>query len=111
MEIPLGLRWFRFDAQRGFLLNGKRLQLQGTTWHQSYPGLGNALPNSRHVNDVEMMCEMGVNFFRTSHYPHDPAVMDACDRLGMLVLEELFIGEEVEDTPEYLLSRPRRRKK
>jgi beta-galactosidase len=103
VEIPLGLRWFRFDAQRGFFLNGKRLQLQGTTWHQSYPGLGNALPNSRHVKDMEMIREMAVNFFLTSHYPHDPAVMDACDRLGMLVLEELFIGEEVEDTPEYLV--------
>jgi hypothetical protein len=102
VEIPLGLRWFHFDARQGFFLNGERLQLQGTTWHQSYPGLGNALPNSRHVMDMEIIREMGVNFFRTSHYPHDPAVMDACDRLGMLVLEELFIGEEVEDTPEYI---------
>jgi len=102
LDIPLGLRWFHFDARQGFFLNGERLQLQGTTWHQSYPGLGNALPNSRHVKDMEITRAMGVNFFRTSHYPHDPAVMDACDRLGMLVLNELFIGEEIEDTPEYI---------
>jgi len=101
LEIPLGLRWFSFDADRGFFLNGKRLQLQGTTWHQSYPGMGDALPNSRHALDMLGIREMGCNFFRTSHYPHDPAVIEACDRLGILVLEELFVGEEVENTPEY----------
>ena len=102
MEIPLGLRWFSFDADKGFFLNDKRLQLQGTTWHQSYPGMGDALPNSRHYADMVNIREMGCNFFRTSHYPHDPAVIEACDRLGILVLEELFVGEEVENTPEYL---------
>jgi beta-galactosidase len=101
MEIPLGLRWYAFDAGKGFFLNGKRLQLQGTTWHQSYPGMGDALPNSRHYADMMGIREMGCNFFRTSHYPHDPAVIEACDKLGILVLEELFIGEEVEATPEY----------
>ncbi len=101
LEIPLGFRWFNFDADKGFFLNGKRLQLQGTTWHQSYPGLGDALPNSRHYADMLGIREMGCNFFRTSHYPHDPAVIEACDRLGILVLEELFVGEEVENTPEY----------
>jgi beta-galactosidase len=101
LEIPLGFRWFRFDAQHGFFLNGSRLQLRGTTWHQSYPGMGNALPNSRHRADMQLIRDMGCNFFRTTHYPHDPAVMEACDRLGLLVLEELFVGEEVENTPEY----------
>ena len=100
-EIPLGLRWFSFDADKGFFLNGKRLQLQGTTWHQSYPGLGDALPNSRHYADMKGIREMGCNFFRTSHYPHDPAVIEACDQLGLLVLEELFVGEEVENTAAY----------
>ncbi|MFN7993135.1 MAG: glycoside hydrolase family 2 TIM barrel-domain containing protein [Bryobacteraceae bacterium] len=102
LEIPLGCRWFHFDPDHGFFLNGKRLQLRGTTWHQSYPGMGNALPNSRHVADMQLIRDMGCNFFRTSHYPHDPAVMEACDRLGLLVLEELFVGEEVENTLEYL---------
>jgi beta-galactosidase len=101
-EIPLGLRWFRFDPNEGFILNGRRLQLQGTTWHQSYPGLGSALPNSRHFADMKLIRDMGCNFFRTSHYPHDPAVVDACDRLGLLVLEEMFVGEEVENSAEYL---------
>jgi len=111
VEIPLGLRWFHFDSRKGFFLNGQRLQLQGTTWFQSYPVLGNAVPNSRHVKDMEIIRDMGVNFFRTSHYPHDPAVMDACDRLGILVLEALFIGEEVQDTPQYVASRPKRQRR
>ncbi len=102
METILGFRWFEFDANRGFFLNGKRLQLQGTTWHQSYPGMGNALPNSLHAKDMKLIKEMGCNFFRTSHYPQDPARLEACDKLGMLILEELFIGEEIEDTPEYI---------
>ncbi|MGJ5818988.1 glycoside hydrolase family 2 TIM barrel-domain containing protein [Paludibaculum fermentans] len=100
-EAPIGFRWFHFDARQGFFLNGRRLQLRGTTWHHSYPGLGSALPNSRHVKDMELIKEMGCNLFRTSHYPHDPAVMEACDRLGLLVLEEMFVGEEVEDDGGY----------
>ncbi len=102
METVLGFRWSEFDANRGFFLNGRRLQLQGTTWHQSYPGMGNALPNSLHARDMKMIREMGCNFFRTSHYPQDPARLEACDRLGILVLEELFIGEEIEDSQEYI---------
>jgi beta-galactosidase len=102
MEIPLGLRWCRFDADHGFFLNGKRLQLCGTTWHQEYPGMGSALPDSRHFADMKMIREMGCNFFRTSHYPHAPAVMEACDQLGLLVLEEIFVGDEVETNAEYV---------
>jgi beta-galactosidase len=102
MQIPLGLRWYRFDPNLGFFLNGKRLQLRGTTWHQSYPGMGSALPDSRHFADMKIIRDMGCNFFRTSHYPHAPAVMDACDQFGLLVLEELFIGDEVETGTEYV---------
>ncbi len=102
MEIPLGLRWYRFDADQGFFLNGRRLQLCGTTWHQEYPGMGSALPDSRHFADMKMIRDMGCNFFRTSHYPHAPAVMEACDRLGLLVLEEIFVGDEVETSAEYV---------
>jgi beta-galactosidase len=100
-EIPLGFRWYRFDPQRGFFLNGKRVQLQGTNWHQSYPGMGNALPKSRHVKDMEVIREMGANFWRTSHYPDDVSTMDASDRLGLMVWEELPINKEIGDPQEY----------
>jgi beta-galactosidase len=87
VQNPLGFRWFKFDPQRGFFLNGERVQIQGTNWHQSYPGMGNALPNSRHVKDMELIREMGANFWRTSHYPHAPATLEASDRLGLMVLK------------------------
>jgi len=102
VEIPLGFRWFRFDPQGGFFLNGTRVQIQGTNWHQSYPGMGSALPNSRHVEDMEMIREMGSNFWRTSHYPHDPATIEASDRLGLMVWEELPINKEIGNPDEYI---------
>jgi beta-galactosidase len=101
-EDPLGIRWFRFDPQRGFFLNGSRVQIQGTNWHQSYPGMGNALPNSRHVKDLENVRDMGANFWRTSHYPHDVATMEASDRLGLMVWEELPVNKEIGDPDEYI---------
>jgi beta-galactosidase len=101
-ETPLGFRWFRFDPQKGFFLNGKRVQLQGTNWHQSYPGMGNALPNSRHWKDMQVMRDMGVNFWRTSHYPHDPATIEASDRLGLMVWEELPVNKEIGDPNQYI---------
>jgi beta-galactosidase len=101
-ENPLGFRWFHFDPQKGFFLNGKRVQIQGANWHQSYPGMGNALPNSRHAKDMEEMREMGLNFWRTSHYPHDPATMEASDRLGLMVWEELPINKEIGNPAQYI---------
>jgi beta-galactosidase len=102
VETPLGFRWFRFDPQAGFFLNGKRVQIQGTNWHQSYPGMGNALPNSRHWKDMTVIREMGVNFWRTSHYPHDPATMEASDRMGLMVWEELPVNKEIGNPDEYI---------
>jgi beta-galactosidase len=102
VENPLGFRWFRFDPQKGFFLNGERVQIQGVNWHQSYPGMGNALPNSRHVMDMEMIKEMGGNFWRTSHYPHDIATIEASDRLGLIVWEELPINKEIGEPNEYI---------
>jgi beta-galactosidase len=102
VDNPLGFRWFRFDPQRGFFLNGQRVQIQGVNWHQCYPGMGNALPNSRHWKDMELIREMGCNFWRTSHYPHDPATMDASDRLGLMVWEELPINKEIGNPPQYI---------
>jgi beta-galactosidase len=99
---PLGYRWYRFDPQKGFLLNGKRVEMRGTNLHQSYPGMGNALPESRTVKDMEIVRNMGANFWRTSHYPHNEATMDASDRLGLMVWEELPINKEIGNVDEYI---------
>ncbi|ADB36688.1 glycoside hydrolase family 2 TIM barrel-domain containing protein [Spirosoma linguale] len=85
---PLGFRWYAFSASEGFSLNGNSLKLIGTSRHQDYPGMGNALPDAMHVRDVELLKEMGGNFLRVAHYPQDPAVLQACDRLGILASVE-----------------------
>ena len=91
---PLGFRWYRFDADKGFFLNGQPLKLRGASRHDDYPGLGWALPASRHVRDIQLIKQIGSNFLRLTVYAQDPAVLEACDRLGLLVIEEVpFDGE------------------
>ncbi|MCC7498420.1 MAG: DUF4982 domain-containing protein [Bryobacterales bacterium] len=97
-QASFGLRWFEFRPGQGFFLNGKRVELHGVNRHQDYAGLANAVPPRLQVRDAELIREMGGNFVRTSHYPQHPAFLDACDRLGILVYEEIaswqFIGGE-----------------
>jgi beta-galactosidase len=92
---PLGFRWFSFDAAKGFFLNGKPLKLRGTNRHQDHAGLGNALPDSYHVRDLEIIKENGFNFLRLAHYPQDPAVLEAANRLGLLIWEEIPIVNQI----------------
>jgi len=84
-----GYRWFEFQERGPFYLNGKRLLLRGTHRHEDHAGLGNALPDSLHRRDMEMIKEMGANFVRLAHYPKDPEIYRACDELGLLVCDEL----------------------
>ncbi len=84
-----GLRWFRFDPNRGFILNGSPLKVQGVNRHQDRAGYGFAVPNRLHREDIELIKAMGANFVRLAHYPQDPAVLEACDELGLLVWEEI----------------------
>ena len=89
IKTNYGYRWFRFDPQTGFYLNGRHLKLKGVNKHQDFYGLGNAVPDSLQIRDIEIIKQMGANFIRLSHYPHDPSVLDACNRLGLLVWEEI----------------------
>ncbi len=91
VTVPLGFRWFRFDADEGFFLNGRRLKLRGTNRHQDSAGHGVAVPDALHVRDVVLIKAMGANFLRLAHYPQDTAVLEACDRLGLIVWEEIPI--------------------
>lgn len=85
---PLGFRWFEFTADKGFFLNGKSYKLIGASRHQDFKDLGNALPDALHVRDVMLLKEMGGNFLRIAHYPQDPAVLEACDRAGIVASVE-----------------------
>ena len=98
---PLGLRWFEFTAEKGFILNGKPYKLIGTNRHQCYDGMGNALPDEIHVRDVKMLKEMGGNFLRVSHYPQDPVVMEMCDKLGIITSVEIPIVNAITENEEF----------
>jgi beta-galactosidase len=89
MVLPLGLRWFEFDEQNRFVLNGKPLKLAGANRHQDLPGKGSALLDEDHRNDYKHIKDLGMNFVRLAHYPQARAVYEACDRLGLLVWTEM----------------------
>ncbi len=97
-STTFGIRWYEFKENDGFFLNGKRVEIRGMNRHQDYPGLGNALLHHNQVRDAEILKETGANFVRCSHYPQHPVFLDACDRLGILVYEEIatwqYIGGE-----------------
>lgn len=95
---PLGFRWFSFDAQNSFLLNGKPCKLIGASRHQDFKDMANALPNAMHVRDVELLKEMGGNFLRVAHYPQDPAILETCDRLGILTSVEIPVVNQITET-------------
>jgi len=87
-ETPFGIRRFEFTADQGFFLNGKHLQLRGMCIHHDFGGLGVALPDRANEKTVELMKQMGCNFLRSSHNDAAPSLMEACDRLGLLVWAE-----------------------
>lgn len=84
-----GLRWFSFNADEGFFINGKYLKLHGVNRHQDRYGYGNALSNEMHREDIKMIKDMGANFLRLAHYQQDPVVLNMCDSLGLIAWEEI----------------------
>ena len=99
---PLGLRWFKFDSEKGFFLNGKGRKLIGTARHKDYFQKGNALRDELHVQDVLLLKEMGGNYLRVSHYPQDPVIMEMCDKLGIVTSVEIPVVNAVTETEEFL---------
>ena len=87
-DTPFGIRTLRFDAQNGFFLNGKSVKVKGTCNHQDFAGVGVALPDSLLVWRVKQLKKMGSNAYRMSHNPPASELLDACDKQGMLVMDE-----------------------
>ncbi len=87
-ETTFGIRTFAFGANNGFLLNGKPYELKGTCNHQDMAGVGAALPDALQYFRIAKLKEFGDNALRTSHNPPTPELLDACDRLGMIVMDE-----------------------
>jgi beta-galactosidase len=88
VEHKFGIRSLRFDATQGFFLNGKHVEILGTNNHPDHAGIGSALPDYMQYYRIGLLKNMGANAYRTSHNPPTPALLDACDSLGMLVLDE-----------------------
>ncbi len=87
-ETTFGMRTIRFDANEGFFLNGKHLKIKGTNNHQDHAGVGSAIPDALNEYRITTLKSIGVNAYRCSHNPPTPELLYACDRLGMLVIDE-----------------------
>ena len=87
-ETSTGFRDILFDAERGFLLNGQPLELKGVNMHQDHAGVGVAIPDALQAWRIRQLKAYGCNAYRASHNPMTPALLDICDREGILVIEE-----------------------
>lgn len=87
--LRFGLRDLRFDAREGFFLNGKPVKIKGTNNHQDHAGVGAAIPDALQVWRLKQLKSLGSNAYRTSHNPPTPELLDACDELGLLVIDEV----------------------
>jgi len=89
-NTPFGVREASFDADRGFLLNGRPVKLNGVCMHEGAGSVGSAVPERVWERRLELFKEMGANAIRTSHNPPAPEFLDLCDRMGFLVMNEAF---------------------
>lgn len=83
-----GIRDIKFDADSGFILNGRSVKLKGFNMHQDHAGVGTAIPDALQVYRLRQLKKLGANAYRASHNPMTPEMLDACDSLGILVIEE-----------------------
>lgn len=89
IEIPTGLRFFKFDGDGGFYLNGKQTRLNGVSRHQDREAVGNALTPEHQIEDMELIKEVGANSIRLAHYQHNSFFYDLCDQAGMVIWAEI----------------------
>ena len=88
-EIETAFRYFSFDADKGFFLNGRHLKIKGVSRHQDREGVGNALTPAMHEEDIKLIKEVGANSVRLAHYQHSDYFYTLCDREGLLVWAEV----------------------
>ncbi len=107
-----GFRTFEINPEKGLFLNGKHVKIKGVCAHQDFGITGKAVPDNIHRYKVQLIKEMGANGYRTSHYPHPEAVMDALDELGFIVMDETRWFESTDEGKaqlEMLVKRDRNR--
>ena len=98
-KTRFGIKTVKFDSKEGFFLNGKKIKIQGTNNHQDHAGIGSALPDFMQYYRVKLLKEMGSNAYRASHNAPTPELLEACDSLGMLVVDEQRL---LNSSPEYI---------
>ena len=89
-ETNVGIRYFNFDTDKGFSLNGKPMKILGVCDHHDLGSLGAALNTRALERQLEILKDMGVNGIRTSHNPPAPELLDLCDKMGFVVMDEAF---------------------
>ena len=89
-ETPFGIRYFNFDAEEGFSLNGEKMKILGVCMHHDLGCLGAAIHTRAIERQLEILKEMGCNSIRTSHNPPAPELLDLCDKMGFIVQDETF---------------------
>lgn len=99
-----GFRDIKFDPNHGFFLNGNQLKLRGVCMHQDHGRLGVAVPANVAEYRIRKLKELGVNAYRCAHHNPDPAILNICDRLGMLVIDENRKFNFSEETQKQILS-------
>ncbi len=89
VSARFGCRSFEIHPEKGFILNGREYPLRGVSRHQDRKNIGNALLREHHIEDMDLICEMGANTIRLAHYQHDRFFYDLCDERGMVVWAEI----------------------
>ena len=101
-SVRIGFRTFYADSEKGFFLNGKPLKIKGTCNHQDHAGVGVAVPDALQYYRIKRLKEMGSNAYRCAHNLPAKEVLDACDELGLIVMDENRRFESREEVLEYL---------
>lgn len=89
METTVGYRFYRVDAEKGFFLNGRSYPLRGVAMHQDWNQCASAVSNEQYDKDYTIIGELGANFLRLAHYPHNDYALKKCDEMGIIVQTEI----------------------
>ena len=96
-----GIREFTFDDKHQLYINGEKTFLRGVNRHQEYPYIGYALSDNAQYRDAKKIKDGGFDYIRLSHYPQSPAFMDACDELGLVVIDAIMGWQFYNDTEDF----------